>query len=172
MVTLTTLAWRGLQAVLWIVLLGFLVLIGMSRVTPYEVLVVRSGSMQPAVSTGGIVIVDRNGQRPSVRAIASFREPDGSIVTHRVVGMDGPLYITRGDANNADDEIRRPPAAVYGTVILTLPLIGYLIHLLEQPAAFLILLVGTGGFLIWDALRTINTELARMRRDRRTRDVE
>jgi signal peptidase len=172
MVTLPRLAWRGLQAVLWIVLLGFLVLIGLSRVTPFEVLVVRSGSMQPAISTGGIVIVDRGAHSPPILAIASFREPDGSIVTHRVVGMDGSRFITRGDANDANDSVHRPIASVYGTVVLSLPFVGYLIHLLQQPVVFLALLVGTGGFLIADALRTIVNELARMRRDRRIQDVE
>ena len=170
MATLSTLAWRGLQAILWIVLLGFLVLIGLSRVTPFEVLVVRSGSMQPAISTGGVVIVDRGALSPPVTAIASFVEPDGSVVTHRVVGMDGPRFVTRGDANNAADELHRPAAAVYGTVVLSLPFLGYVIHLLQQPAAFLVLLLGTGGFLIADSIRTIAQELSRMRRERRQVD--
>lgn len=166
MVRLATLTRRGLQAVLWIVLLAFLMLVGLSRVTPLEVLIVRSGSMEPAIATGGIVIVDRGALTPAVGAIASFRDPDGSIVTHRVVGTDGPRLITRGDANGADDQIHRPVASVYGTVDLSLPLAGYLIHLLRQPAAFLLLLLGTGGFLIVDALRTIRDEISRTRLDR------
>ena len=171
-VTLSTLAWRGLQAVLWIVLLGFLLLIGLSRVTPFETLVVRSGSMEPTISTGAIVLVDRSAHRPSLQAIASFREPDGSIVTHRVVGMDGPRFVTRGDANNANDQVHRPAASVYGTVILTVPFAGYLIHFLQQPTAFLLLLLGTGGFLIADSLRTIGREIERIRRERRLPDVD
>ena len=46
--TLLTLVWRGLQMILWILLLGFLALIALSRFTPFEALVVRSGSMAPA----------------------------------------------------------------------------------------------------------------------------
>jgi len=170
MMTLSTLVWRGLQAALWIVLLGFLVLIGLSRFTSFEVLVVRSGSMQPAISTGGIVIIDRAAIRPPVRAIASFREPDGSVITHRIVAMEGPLFVTKGDANDDNDVLQRPASAVYGTVVLSLPFLGYLIHLLQAPAAFLVLLLGTGGFLIADAIRTITRELSRMRRDRRRVD--
>ena len=57
-------SWRGLQAILWIVLLGFVALLGVSRFTPYETLVVRSGSMEPTIHTGGIVIVDREARSP------------------------------------------------------------------------------------------------------------
>jgi signal peptidase len=151
---------------MWTVLLGFILLLALSRFTAFEVLVVRSGSMEPAVSTGGIVVVDRGAQRPSVGSIASFRDLDGTVVTHRVVGMDGTRYITRGDANRTNDVTIRTPTAVYGSVVFALPLLGYLIHLLGQPAPFLILLLGTGGFLIVDAVRTIVRELTRMRRDR------
>jgi signal peptidase I len=165
-------AWWGLQTIMWVVLLGFLLLLAVSRFTPYEALIVRSGSMEPTISTGGIVIVDRDARTPVVGAIASFRDPDGGVVTHRVVGIDDTGFVTRGDANRANDGATRPVAAVYGTVSLYVPFVGYVIHVLRQPAAFLVLLFGTGGFLIADALRTIARELARMRRDRRGLDAE
>jgi signal peptidase I len=165
-------AWWGLQTILWVVLLGFLLLLAVSRFTPYEALIVRSGSMEPTISIGGIVVVDREALSPSVGAIASFRDLDGGIVTHRVVGIDDSGYVTRGDANRANDVATRPVASVYGTVSLSAPLVGYVIHLLRQPVAFLVLLLGTGGFLIVDALRTIFRELARMRRDRRVPDAD
>ena len=172
MSTLGRLAWQALRAIMWIVLLGFILLVGLSRFTPYEALIVRSGSMAPTISTGGIVIVDREALSPLVGTIASFRDLDGSVVTHRLVGIDDTVYVTRGDANRANDVATRPLAAVYGTVVFSLPLVGYAIHLLGQPVAFLVLLVGTGGFLIVDALRTIAHELARMRRDRRLPGAE
>jgi signal peptidase len=172
MSSLGRIAWWGLQTILWVVLLGFLLLLAVSRFTPYEALIVRSGSMEPAMSTGGIVIIDRGARSPIVGAIASFREPDGTVVSHRVVGIDDAGYVTRGDANRANDVATRPAASVYGTVVLSAPLIGYVIHLLRQPAAFLVLLLGTGGFLVMDALRTIVRELARMRRDRRIPDAD
>lgn len=172
MSTLVKLARRGLQTVLWVILLGFVVLLALSRFTPYEVLVVRSGSMEPVINTGGIVIVDRSARSPLVGAIASFRDPDGSVVTHRVVAMDGTQYVTRGDANHSNDPLTHPATAVYGSVVLALPLLGYVIHLLEQPVAFLILLLGTGGFLIADAMRTIVRELSRVRRDRSVPDAD
>ena len=169
---LVKLAGLGLQAILWTALLGFILLLGLSRLTPYEVLVVRSGSMEPAISTGGVVIVDRNARNPVVGTIASFRQLDGTMVTHRVVAMDGARYVTRGDANRANDSVTRPATAVYGSVVFALPIVGYVVHLLGQPVAFLVLLVGTGGFLIVDRLRAIALEVDRIRRGRRFPDVD
>jgi signal peptidase len=169
--SLTRLAWRGSQAILWAVLLGFIVLLGLSRFTAYEVLIVRSGSMEPTLATGGIVIVDRNDHVLRVGDIASFREPDG-VVTHRVIGLDDRGYVTGGDANASRDPGTRPQSTVYGSFVFALPLLGYLIYVLEQPAVFVLLLVGTGGFLVWDALRTIFSEFARMRREARFNDAD
>jgi signal peptidase len=161
---LLTLGRRGLQVVLWIVLFGFVALVGLSRVTPYEALVVRSGSMEPTFATGSIVIVDRAARSPTVGAIVSFREPDGSVVTHRIVGIEAGRLVTRGDSNHSVDAIRRPAASVYGTMVLSLPLVGYVVHTLQQPAAFLLLLLGSGGLLVLGALRTIYREVLRIRR--------
>lgn len=154
---------RGLQAVLWIVLAGFIALVGLARVTPFEALVVRSGSMAPTIVTGSIVVVDRGARSPAVGAVASFREPDGTVVTHRVVGIVAGRFVTRGDANHSDDPLQRPASSVYGTAVLTVPWAGYVVHALQQPAAFLLLLLGSGGLLVLGALRTIWRELGRLR---------
>lgn len=160
---LLTLVWRGLQMILWILLLAFLALIALSRFTPFEALVVRSGSMAPSITTGGIVVVDRAARLPTIGVVASFREPDGTVVTHRVVGIIDGRFVTRGDANHSDDSIHRPASSVYGTVVLSLPWAGYVVHTFQQPAAFLLLLLGSGGLLVLDALRTIWRELVRLR---------
>ncbi len=162
MAHLLTLARRGLLLILWIVLLGFVGLVGLSRVTPYEALVVRSGSMEPKIAIGSIVIVDRAAHSPAVGAIVSFREPDGSVVTHRIVGIQGGQFVTRGDANRSPDSIHRPATSIYGTVVLSVPYAGYVVHALQQPAAFLLLLLGSGGLIVLGALRTIYGEVIRL----------
>jgi signal peptidase I len=157
--TLLPMAWRGLQTVLWIVLLAFLALVALSRFTPFEALVVRSGSMAPTIATGSAIIVDRADLIPTIGAVATFRESDGTVVTHRIVAIEGGRLVTRGDANRADDGTTRSPASMYGTVVAVVPMAGYLIHTLQQPAAFLLLLLGSGGLLVLGALRTLNREL-------------
>lgn len=151
------------QAVLWTALLGFLLLVGVPRLTSYDVLIVRGGSMEPAIHLGSIIIIDRGAREPTVGDVASFVESDGNIITHRVVGVDGPLIETKGDANRTNDLERRLQANVVGTTVLTIPYVGYGLHVLRQPLAFLLLLLGTGGFLVFGEIRSIAREIRRMR---------
>ena len=159
------------QLALWALLLGFLLLVALPRFTPFDVLVVRGGSMEPTIHLGSVVIVDRGARTPAVGSVASFRDPESGIVTHRVVALDGSGYVTKGDANRTEDASRRAGADVYGAVILSVPLVGFVIHTLEQPAAFLLLLLSTGGILVFGAIGTIIGEVGRMRRERSKPDA-
>ncbi len=160
----------GLPAILWIVLLGFVVLVALPRFTPYDVLVVRGGSMEPAIHLGSVIVIDRRATTPGIGSIVSFREPGGDIITHRVVAIDEVRYVTRGDANASRDLEERSSDQVVGTELFTVPFIGYVVHLLQQPIAFLLLLFITGGYLIYPELRTIGREIGRMRRRKLTHE--
>jgi hypothetical protein len=58
---------------------------------------------------------------------------------------------------------RRNPSEVIGTVLFSVPFVGYLLYLLEQPLVFLALLLGVGGALVVGELRTIVREIRKMR---------
>jgi signal peptidase len=153
-----------LQLVLWTALLGFVALLVLPRISAYDVLIVRGGSMEPTIHVGSIVVVDRNARTPVVGTPTAFRDGD-ALVTHRVVSIDKAGYETKGDANARADLGRRSADQVYGTVVTTVPVLGYLLHLLHQPIVFLLLLLGTGGVLVVGELSTIWHELRQSRRE-------
>jgi signal peptidase len=155
-----------IQAVLWVVLCGFVLLVALPRLTSYDVLIVRGGSMEPAVALGSIVIIDRDRRDPVSGDIVSFREPDGNIITHRIMAAEAGTYVTKGDANPGADLEPRLRANVIGTAVGSVPYAGFAVHVLRQPPAFLLLLLVTGGFLLVGEIRTIAQEIQRMRRDR------
>jgi len=156
----------GLQFVLWTVMLGFIALVALPRLTPYDVLIVRGGSMEPVIHLGAVIVIDRHADAPGIGSIVSFRESTGNVITHRVIGMDDGRYITQGDANRTRDLDERGADSVVGTVRFSVPLLGYLLYVLQQPIAFLMLLLSTGGYLIFGEVRAIIREIRRMR-DRR-----
>jgi signal peptidase I len=158
------LAVESLQLVLWAVLLGFVALLVLPRVSAYDVLIVRGGSMEPTIHVGSIVVVDRNARAPAVGTPAAFRDGN-ALVTHRVVSIDKAGYETKGDANAKADLARRSSDQVYGTVVTSVPFLGYLLHLLHQPIVFLLLLLGTGGILVVGELSTIWHELRQSRHE-------
>ena len=72
--------------------------------------IVLSGSMEPAIETGDLIFIHK-------ADVSGIKEGDvicylssGKAVTHRVMaltaGEDGkPRYVTKGDANNAEDQL-------------------------------------------------------------------
>jgi signal peptidase len=117
-------------------LLNLAALLGMAMtgVTAYAAthgmhpLVVRSGSMEPLVHTGSMVLVRTvPAAQVHVGDVVAVKRPDGVTVTHRVVSMtrSGPFaeLILKGDANQAVD-----PAPVTitsaGRLVWTAPLLG------------------------------------------------
>jgi signal peptidase len=98
--------------------------------------VVLSGSMEPELSVGDLLIVNRKDSY-AVDEIVVFQE--GRIgVVHRIIEMDGTTVTTQGDANNAPDE-EIPLDCIAGKVVLIIPHIGHLQRFLQQPIGFLIL---------------------------------
>ena len=92
--------------------------------------VVLSGSMEPALSVGDLLIFteEENYEVGDVVVYQSGRTP----VVHRIIAMDEENVITQGDANNTADE----PFGVQqikGKVVTVVPLAGHLIWALKTP---------------------------------------
>lgn len=102
--------------------------------------VVMSGSMEPTLKTGGIVFTDTKRTEPSVGDIVTFQNAQGK-VSHRVVAKQKQSYITKGDANNMEDVSLLEPEQIIGTVILTVPLVGYAAELLKDKTVGMLLLL-------------------------------
>ena len=98
-------------------------------------LTVLSGSMEPTISAGDLVVVRptdpadlRIGDVVTVQPVSD----DPTLVTHRIVGVthggDGLAgFVTQGDANEHPDE-PVVPEQVMGRVVYTVPLIGHVTH--------------------------------------------
>ncbi len=89
-----------------------------------------SGSMQPALDVGDIVLVKKvNPQAIREGDIIKFKESEGTSVIHRVVAINNEegqrTFQTKGDANSEPD---RDPVYEYqieGRVIYTIPKLGW-----------------------------------------------
>ena len=120
-----------------------------------ESYVVLSGSMEPALSTGDVVIVyDADPTTIEEGDVITYSQSGEEIpVTHRVVEVldeDGEelAFRTKGDANEDPDPVPVPASAVIGRIpAVSLPLVGPV--LLRIPyLGYLLRFTGTGyGFL-------------------------
>lgn len=99
--------------------------------------VVLSGSMEPELSVGDLLVVARQDSY-TVDEVVVFQE--GRIgVVHRIIEMDGTTVTTQGDANNVPDE-PMDVSRVKGKVVLAIPLIGHVVNLIKTPIATIVIL--------------------------------
>nr|WP_317365196.1 signal peptidase I [uncultured Blautia sp.] len=104
----------------------------------FSVNVVLSGSMEPALKTGGIVISDTKKRKPDTGDIITYQIGDMNI-THRVIGKRNYRYITKGDANDRKDPVMVKPEQITGTVVLDIPFLGHVAVFLRQKSVFCLL---------------------------------
>lgn len=140
------LAWTGFLA-------GSLLVAGIgvaARIAPLagqELFAIRSGSMEPSLGVGSVAVVDtgRTAARPG-DAIA-YRLASGTVVTHRVVSTGAEGIESRGDANPGPDPGLVPHTSVIGTVVLTIPVLGYLLGMLSMPIGIVAIMAVLGTLL-------------------------
>ena len=120
----------------------------------YGASVVLSGSMEPTLSVGDLLIVKEQ-ESYRVRDVVVYQSGRMPVV-HRIESISEEMVTTRGDANNAADE-PIPITAIKGEVIATVPYVGYALWALKSPVAVVILLVAAVLLVEW-SFRTGKTE--------------
>ena len=147
----------GAAALVWYFVLALLVV---SRLFPlvagWSPVVITSGSMQPHIQPGDVVIYqpsDGIGLAPgTVVTFVDPANPDG-LVTHRIeaVNADGS-YVTKGDANRLSDSTAIAPESIEGVGKLVVPLAGLPLVWAAQGqmlllAGFVLVLVSAKSYL-------------------------
>ncbi len=103
----------------------------------YGVAVVLSGSMEPELSVDDLVIIKEGGE-PELGDVVVYQS-GSSLVIHRIVGFEGENVITQGDANNAPDE-PIPLTAIKGELMMSIPLVGAVTRLVQNPVGVVCIL--------------------------------
>ena len=88
---------------------------------------ITSGSMEPAIGVGDVVVFSETPDELIGRGtVIVFPDPSGSLVTHRVIGhIDDGGYVTRGDNNAVNDSTPVAHEAVEGIGRILVPYAGY-----------------------------------------------
>ncbi|MDD4255013.1 MAG: signal peptidase I [Methanofollis sp.] len=117
----------------------------------WHVEVVLSGSMEPAIPVGGVVVIGpASPDDVRVGDVITFKSGENR-VTHRVVAVEAgspARFLTKGDANEDADPVPVPAGNVVGRVLFSLPFLGYLAAFVRSPIGFVLTLVVPGLVLI------------------------
>ncbi len=111
----------------------------------YSVAVVASGSMEPALTVGDMIL-NRVQSDYAENDIITFQSGD-SLTTHRIVDVTRDGFATKGDANDAVDPDIVSPESVIGQVVVKVPHIGNVIAYFKTPFG-LVMLIFAGLLMI------------------------
>ena len=136
-----------------------------------QIKVVQSGSMEPFIKTGSVVLIKPASSYKIGDVITfegNFKDAKGKKIpiSHRIVEMkvegSQPIYITKGDANEERDSKEVLQNQVIGKVYLIIPYLGYAIETARTTYGFLALIIIPAAIIIYDQSVKVFKELKRI----------
>ncbi|NQS76661.1 MAG: signal peptidase I [Peptococcaceae bacterium] len=101
-------------------------------------LVVLSGSMEPAIYPGDVVIIrEQKVEQYKIGDVVTYLDGQ-TVFTHRIVGVEEGMFVLQGDNNNTVDDTVHPEQLA-GKVLLTIPKIGVAMVFIKRPAGMAVL---------------------------------
>jgi len=110
----------------------------------FNTYIARSDSMSPAINKGDIVFTGPvNGLfikdiKPGT--IITYEREEAAI-THRVIGFDGDMLVTKGDASEDADMWPVPMSNVKGVYLFRLPYLGYVSNFFRSEIGFIVIII-------------------------------
>jgi signal peptidase len=124
----------------------------------YDMHLVRSESMKPAINMGDIVVTGPLGGEVKAGTIITYQHGDGS-VTHRVLSVEGDTLVTKGDAVEDPDPWPVNLSEVKGVYLFKIPYLGYLVNFVRTKFGWFLVIIlpatALVAFLIWDIFKEL-----------------
>ena len=148
----------------FISLIALLLIISIFPITGnIKFMIVQSGSMQPAIKMGSVVMV-KSANDYKIGDIITFGEITRikSPTTHRIDDIkivEGEVYyITKGDANNASDQKEISKKEIIGKVLIDIPYLGFAVDFAKKPIGFVLIIGIPAVVIISDEVKKIYDE--------------
>lgn len=146
-----------LNAFFLVVLIGLIVILlylaigskgnGLPFLQNYQMFTVLSGSMEPTLNVGGVIIVEKVDpmtlqEGDIITFISNDTSLSGQVVSHRIIQVvdnnNGRMFITKGDANEDRDDAGRCANECHWPRYLSYPIFGLSFEFYEDQEWFLL----------------------------------
>ena len=149
---------------------------GVPTVFGNHLYIVLSGSMKPTFDTGSLAFIrPADPESIEVDDIITYENRGGGVpTTHRVVEIlagEGFSFITRGDANNANDPNPVPAENIIGRVHGYVPYLGYLLGFAQTRQGLIFLVFIPGILIIFYEIRNIFKYMGETDKNKKDRSV-
>lgn len=114
----------------------------LATINGYAMLEVVSGSMEPTIHKGDMIIIDTKARYYKDKDIITFYDKEGSFVTHRIlsIDLDNGTMVTKGDNNNTKDA-SSSLTNVVGKYVTKLTGIGILLASFKNPFTMVMIFI-------------------------------
>ncbi len=134
-------------------MIGLTALSNSNMTGSYHFFLVQSGSMEPSIMTGDIIVVNQQKQYKKNEAV-TFTDNKGRRVTHRIVDIKNEggktIFLTKGDANRTSDNDSITADRVVGKVVLVVPKLGYLVAFSKSFWGLIVLVLLPSTLIVVD----------------------
>ncbi|MEK7653403.1 MAG: signal peptidase I [Patescibacteria group bacterium] len=155
--------------IILLVIAGLFLLASILPVTGgYKFFVVTSGSMEPTIHTGSLVLTKAEtnyqvGDIITFGKASRLKQP----TTHRIFAqgddLGAPVFTTKGDANNAPDREEIKNRDIIGKVVFSVPYVGYAVDAIKKPIGFILIIFIPAIIIIANELIKIFAEFKKRR---------
>ena len=139
-----------------------------------KMLVVQSGSMEPTIKTGSVILIKKQ-DTYSTGDIISFVGAGSDSTTHRVTKTNivkgKEIFNTKGDVNKGEDQEKVGIDSVLGKTVFTVPYLGYLIAFTKTQQGFIFLIVVPATLIIFSEILNIKKEVLLWREKRKNKQI-
>jgi signal peptidase len=123
----------------------------------YRSLLVQSGSMEPTIMTGDIIVIQQH-PRYGKNDVVTFNDGE-RVVTHRIIKESengtNPTFQTKGDANRSADEAIITKSNILGAVVFTIPKLGYMVAFGQSlPGLIIFVLIPATLLVVNELIKT------------------
>jgi signal peptidase I len=134
----------------------------------YKIMTVLSGSMEPDIKPGDVVIdKDVSPRLVKVGDVITYKTTNNILITHRVLDIEEKsgqvVFKTKGDANNVEDEKLVSEEDLVGTLVLRIPYVGYALHFVNSRFGLALFILIPIFILLTDQVITILSELKKVK---------
>jgi len=130
----------------------------------YDLRMVRSESMKPAINMGDLVITGPlngpiNGEiKPGMIITYEYSK---ELITHRVQSIDGKTLVTKGDAAEDTDSWSVTLSDVRGVYLFRIPYVGYVTSFVQTKLGWFLAIIIPGALLVgWLAKDIVKAALS------------
>lgn len=165
--------------IIYFVLLGLLILVLLgtifsAREAPggLRVFVVQSGSMEPEIPVGSIIVTAPQNSYSEGEVISFLSKENaklnvpGAVITHRITSVSKEegitIYNTKGDSNRAEDREIVKSKQVLGKVKFKIPYAGYVVSFTRTQHGFTLLVVIPAVLIAYHEILNIKEEIIKI----------